>query len=103
MHLKLSELRGRTVLDANGCVIGNVKAPLVDLETWLVDALRIRLRRSAAKEMDMPWRFWRRPTLDISTGQIHAAGDAIILRLSLADLREASPQQFGEAAMASIH
>src|SRR4051794_25326807 len=103
MHLKLSELRGRPVLDANGRVIGNIKAPLVDLETWLVDALRVTLRRAVARDMAIQWSFWRRPTMDIPTGQIHAAGDAIILRIALADLREATPQGLPDAAFASIH
>jgi hypothetical protein len=57
MHLKLSELRGRSVLDANATIIGEVRAPLVDTETWLVDTLRIGVRRHAAGELGMTWSF----------------------------------------------
>ena len=68
-----------------------------------MDALRVTLRRAIAREMDIQWSFWRRPTVDIPTGQIHAAGDAIILRVAVAELREAMPPALPEAAFASIH
>jgi sporulation protein YlmC with PRC-barrel domain len=91
MHLELDELPRRPVLDATGSVVGDIAAPLVDAETWLVDTLRVRLRRSAAQSMSVPWSFVRRPTIDIPTGLIQAAGDAIILRVSMAELRDSPP------------
>jgi sporulation protein YlmC with PRC-barrel domain len=106
MHVKLNELRGRKVFDANGREIGRVKAALVDMETWLVDTLQIRVARQAAVDLDMPWSFllsfFRPPTVNVATGQINAAGDAIILRVSLAELREAAPSYtIGE--LAAVH
>jgi|SRR5215831_992727 len=91
MHAKLSKLPGVKVFDANGVAIGRVKAALVDMETWLVDTLRIGVARRSAAELDLHWTFWRRPTIDVTTGLIHAAGDAIILRVSIAELRESTP------------
>jgi len=106
MHVRLDELRGRTVLDANGRVIGRVRAALVDMETWLVDTLRVAVSRQAAADLDLPWSFWRalwRPaTVDVSTGQINAAGDAVILRVSIADMREAAPHMAAEG-LAAVH
>lgn len=102
MHVKLDELAGVKVFDANGRTIGAVKAALVDMETWQVDTLRIGVDRHAAEDLDMGWpfwAFWRRPTVDVSTGQINAAGDAIILRVSLAELRE-SPHLPAEVLVA---
>ena len=105
MHVKLDELRGRTVLDANGRVMGRVRAALVDMETWLIDTLRIAVSRQAAADLDVPWSFWRslwRPTtVDVGTGQIHAAGDAIILRVSIAEMREAAPP--ATEGLAAVH
>jgi sporulation protein YlmC with PRC-barrel domain len=102
MHLKLADLPGRPVLDANGSVIGDVKAPLVDMETWLVDTLRVTVRRHAAREMALAWSLFNRPTVDVPTGLIHAAGDAIILRVSMAELRETPPATADDQA-AAIH
>jgi len=104
MHVKLDELRGRKVFDANGREIGRVKAALVDMETWLVDTLRIGVARHAAADLEIPWSivsFLRRPTVDVATGQINAAGDAIILRVSLGELHEATPHAIGE--LAAVH
>jgi sporulation protein YlmC with PRC-barrel domain len=103
MHLKLSDLRGRPVLDANGVIIGDIRAPMVETETWLVDALRVTIRRRAAGDLGMSWSFFRRPTIDVPTGLIHAAGDAIILRVSLAELRESPPASVSDESVASIH
>jgi len=95
MHLELNELPRRTVLDASGMVVGVIAAPVVDTETWVVDTLRVRLRRQAAADLDMPWSFFRRPTIDVPTGLVNAAGDAILLRVSLGELREAGVAQPG--------
>ena len=105
MHVKLDELPGVKVFDANGRAIGRVKAALVDMETWLVDTVSVGVSRHAAADLDMPWSFlwsfFRPPTVNVPTGQINAAGDAIILRVSLGELREATPHMIGE--LAAIH
>jgi sporulation protein YlmC with PRC-barrel domain len=102
MHVRFDELRGRKVIDANGRVIGRVRAAMVDMETWVVDSLRIAVSRQAAPDLDMRWSFWealwRPPTIDIPTGQIHAAGDAILLRIAIGELREAVPHMTAQPA-----
>ena len=105
MHVKLDELRGTKVFDANGRALGRVNAALVDMETWLIDTLRIAVTRQAAADLDMPWSFWQslwRPqTIDVATGQIYAAGDAIILRVSIAELKESAPAAADQ--LAAVH
>jgi len=104
MHVQLNDLPGRMVLDATGALLGRIKVPLVDMETWLVDALRVRPSRHVAGELGLHWTWWKRPSIDIPTGLIHAAGEAILLRVSLAELRDATPAVAGEeAASVSIH
>ncbi|HVR02808.1 MAG TPA: hypothetical protein VMT47_11800 [Polyangia bacterium] len=103
MHVQLGDLPGRMVLDAAGVVLGRIKVPLVDMETWLVDALRVRPSRRVAGELGLKWLWWKRSTIDIPTGLIHAAGEAILLRVSLGELHDATPEVAGEAASVSIH
>jgi sporulation protein YlmC with PRC-barrel domain len=103
MHIQLGDLPGRMVLDAAGVVLGRIRVPLVDMETWLVDALRVRPSRRVAGELGLKWLWWKRPTIDIPTGLIHAAGEAILLRVSLGELHDATPDVAGEAASVSIH
>src|SRR5262245_65869531 len=98
VHIKMDDLPGVTVLDTTGRVLGRVTAALVDMETWLIDTLRVRLDRRAAADLDMQWSFWRRPLFDLPTGLIQAAGDAIILRVSLAELREGPPRPIEDLA-----
>lgn len=102
MHVQLRELPGRLVIDATGAVLGRIKAPMVDMETWLVDTLRVTPSQRVAGEMGLAWSWWNRPTINIQTGLIHAAGDAIILRVSLAEIRDASPV-LEEVPLEAIH
>lgn len=55
MHVQLGDLPGRMVLDATGAVLGHIKLPLVDMETWLVDALRVRPSRRVANALGLHW------------------------------------------------
>lgn len=77
------------------------------METWAVDVLGVKLSRPVAREMglDASWFAWlfRPATIDVPTGLVQAASDAIILRVSLAELRDAAPEQFSEAASPSMH
>ena len=105
MHTRLDELRGKKVFDVNGRVVGRVQAALVDMETWLIDTLRIAVGRQAAADLELPWSFWQaiwRPhTIDVGTGQINAAADAIILRISLGELHDATPAPVDQ--LAAVH
>jgi sporulation protein YlmC with PRC-barrel domain len=103
MYVPLDRLRGRTVLDATGSILGRVKAPLVDLETWVVDTLRVTPTRAVAGEFGLPWSWWKRPSFDVKTGLVHAAGDAVILRVSLGELRDATPPPSTFEQIQSIH
>jgi sporulation protein YlmC with PRC-barrel domain len=105
MHIRLDKLRGRTVLDANGTVLGRIKAPLVDMETWLIDTVRVRATRQVAAELGLTWSWFNPPTMDIPTGVVQAASETIILRVSLGELHDAMPPtvEDQEVAVVSIH
>jgi sporulation protein YlmC with PRC-barrel domain len=105
MHIQLAKLQGRTVLDTTGAVLGRIKVPLVDMETWLIDTVRVAPTRQVAHELGLTWRWFDRPTMDIPTGIVQAASDAIILRVSLGELQDAMPPSVKDevAAVVSIH
>ena len=105
MHIRLSKLPGRMVLDANGAVLGRIEAPLLDMETWLIDALRVRPTRQVAGVLGLTWSWFNRPTMDVPTGIVQAASETIILRVSLGELHDAMPPtvEDQDVAFASIH
>jgi sporulation protein YlmC with PRC-barrel domain len=105
MHIQLEKLRRRGVLDATGTIVGRVREPLVDMETWLIDALRVTPTRHAAEELGLRWSWWKRPTIDIPTGQVQAASETVILRVALGELREANRSivQLEDPTSISIH
>jgi sporulation protein YlmC with PRC-barrel domain len=104
MQIALDKLPGRAVLDATGLLLGRIKEPLVDTETWLVDTLRLKVTRHVADELGLiwTWMFWKRPTIDVRSGLVQAAGDAILLRVSLGELRDAA-EPTGEQHLPPIH
>jgi sporulation protein YlmC with PRC-barrel domain len=91
MKMALDELPGHSVLDSTGRVIGKVERAMVDMESWAVESLRVRLRRDAAAELGLPSTPFRSPTLDVPTGLVLAASDAVILRATLEDLHGLAP------------
>src|SRR5262245_19898534 len=48
MRYSDEELRDKTVIGADGHVVGEVSALFVDPSSWTIDALRVKLRRETA-------------------------------------------------------
>jgi sporulation protein YlmC with PRC-barrel domain len=90
-RMALDQLPGRSVLDSTGRVIGRVDRAMVDVESWAVEALRVRLRRDACADLGLQWSPFRQPVLDVPTGLVLAARDAVILRAALDELASLAP------------
>lgn len=84
--MPLDQLPGRSVLDITGRVLGRIDRFVVDLETWAISALRVKLRRASAEILGVEWSPFRPPTLDVPTGLIMGARDAVLLRVHLDEL-----------------
>src|SRR5688572_29895266 len=89
--MALDQLPGHSVLDSTGRLIGKVERAMVDLESWAVECLRVRLRKDAADELGMSATPFRAATLDVPTGLVLAASDAVILRATLEELQGLTP------------
>jgi sporulation protein YlmC with PRC-barrel domain len=86
MQISLDALPGRAVLDSAGRMLGRIRSLQVDTESWAVESLRLRLRRKTALELGLRWSLFHMPTMDVPTGLVLAAGDAVILRAALDEL-----------------
>jgi sporulation protein YlmC with PRC-barrel domain len=103
MELPISRLSGRKVLDITGRELGRVGQLLVDTESWAISSIQLKLHRRTAKALGLHWSFFRVPTLDLPTGLVMAASDAIILRAALDELQPlaASEEPFALHAAAA--
>jgi len=102
MEIPIDRIMGRKVLDITGRVLGSVGHLLVDTESWAISAFQLRLRRRAARELGVRWSIFRIPTLEVPTGLVMAASDAIILRAEMSELQPLAPpdQPMGQPALA---
>jgi sporulation protein YlmC with PRC-barrel domain len=101
MEVSVDRLRGRKVLDVTGKVLGRVGHLLVDTESWAIGTFQLRLSRSAARELGLRWSLFRVPALEVPTGLVMAASDAIILRAALYDLQPLAPDERHTAEIAA--
>jgi sporulation protein YlmC with PRC-barrel domain len=91
MDIPIDRIVGRKVLDITGRVLGRVGHLLVDTETWAISSLQLKLQRKTARDLGVRWSFFRVPTLEVPTGLVMAASDAVILRAELSDLQPLAP------------
>lgn len=92
------DLRGRSVIDGSGRVIGSIEGLLVDSQSWRVEAFRVKLRRDTAEQLGAVHRVFQSATIEIPLDLVHAAGDAVILNVPTTALRELKPAADAAAA-----
>ena len=79
MEIPVGRIMRRKVLDITGRVLGRVGHLLVETDSWAIASFQLRLSRRAARDMGLRWSLFRVPTLEVPTGLVMAASDAIIL------------------------
>lgn len=94
------DLRGRTVIGADGRAVGEISALIVDSEAWRVVAARVALRKDVADELGASRTLFHAGTIEIPARFIQSAGDAIVLSVAVGGLQEMQP---GESEGASAH
>jgi sporulation protein YlmC with PRC-barrel domain len=86
MLLSHEELRGRTVIDAAGAVLGRVES-IVFATDLTVDSMRVKLRDDVAQELGIERRgLLQAPVIDLPRDDVQAIGDAVVLRVRLTEL-----------------
>jgi sporulation protein YlmC with PRC-barrel domain len=87
MRVSDEDLRDMTVIGADGHVVGEVSALVLDLATWAVAALCVKLRREAAERLGASHSVFRAGTVDIPIHMVQSVGDAIVLSTAADELR----------------
>ena len=91
MRLADGNLRGRTIIAADGQMIGEVSALFFDNDTWTIDALQVELRRETADQLGAARSMFRAGSLEIPIGMIQSVGTTVVLSVRSEELRPMLP------------
>lgn len=91
MRLSDANLRGRTVIAADGFVIGEITTLFLDSETLKIESLQVDLRRDAADELGASHSFFRSGSVEIPVRAIQSVGNTVVLSIPSSDLRQSLP------------
>src|SRR5215831_13820223 len=88
MQVSDEHVRGRTVIAADGQAIGEVGALVIDTSAWSVVALQIKLNKAAAEQVGATRGLLHAATLDLPVQAVQSVGDAVVLSVPTAELRQ---------------
>jgi sporulation protein YlmC with PRC-barrel domain len=91
MQLSDEQLRGRSVIAADGQAIGEVGALLIDPSAWTVVALRVKLHNAVAETIGAARSILRAATIELSVRLVQSVGDAVLLSVPTPELRNIPP------------
>jgi len=80
-------LRGRSVIDSTGRVIGEVVGLVLDAAAWQVEALRVKLHTDVTNELGASHGTFRAARLDVPTTFVQDVTDTVVLNGPVATLR----------------
>ena len=80
-------MSGHSVIDSTGRVIGEVVGQVLDVESWHVAALRVKLNSAVTEELGVSHGTFHAARLDVPTDFIQAVTDTVILRGPVSTLR----------------
>ena len=98
MRLSDKTLDGRTVISADGKVIGSVSELFITSSDWRVEAIRIELRKDIADRIGANRTVFHRGTLELPISFVQSVGDAVVLTVDVEQLREAHRPPATDAA-----
>jgi len=91
MRLSDENLRGRTVIAADGQAIGEIAALFLDSNAWRVEALQIKLRKEVADQLGATRGMFHPATVEIPVRMVQSVGDAVVLSVAADELRQVLP------------
>jgi sporulation protein YlmC with PRC-barrel domain len=88
MRLSDDNIRGRTVITADGQAIGAVTALFVDASDWRVESLSVELHKDIADRVGAARSMFHRGSIEVPVALIQSIGDTVVLGVGVDDLRE---------------
>jgi sporulation protein YlmC with PRC-barrel domain len=91
MRLSDENLRGRTVIGADGQAVGEVTAIFLDASAWRVESLKVKLRKEIAERLGASRTMFHAGALEIPVSMVQSTSDAIVLAVNVDGLRQVLP------------
>lgn len=91
MRLSDETLRGRSIIAADGQVIGEISALFLDSDGWRVESLQVKLRKDIADQLGANRTLFHAGALEVPVRMIQSVGDTVVLSVPVDGLRKALP------------
>jgi len=96
MRLSEEDIRGRSIIAADGQVIGEVKSLFFDGDTFQVESFQVTLRKDTADQLGAHRSMFQAGALEIPVHMIQSVGATIVLSVPVDGLRAVLPSQSAE-------
>ena len=93
MRLSDDEIRGRTIIAADGQVIGEIDGLLVGTDDWRVESLQVTVRKEVADDLGAQRSVFHAGKIEIPTRMVQAIGTTVVLSVPLLELRAVLPSE----------
>lgn len=100
MRLSDRTLHGRTVISADGKVLGSISELFVSTSEWRVESLRVELHKDIADRIGANRTLFHRGTIELPINMVQSVSDTVILTVDVELLREAHRAAATDAAPA---
>ena len=88
MRLSDDNLRGRTIIAADGQVVGEITALYLESDAWRVESLEVKLDKDIAEQIGADHSIFHAGSLEIPVRMVQSAGDTVVLSVPVDGLRE---------------
>jgi sporulation protein YlmC with PRC-barrel domain len=91
MRLSDDNIRGRTIIAADGQLVGEITALFLESNTWRVESLQAKLGKDIADQIGADRSLFHAGTLEIPVRLVQSVGDTVVLSVPIDGLREVLP------------
>lgn len=92
MRLSDDSIRGRTIIAADGQVVGVINGFYLDTDGWGVELLQAKLGKDVADKIGADRSIFHAGTLGIPVRMVQSVGDTVVLSVPVDGLREVLPK-----------
>jgi sporulation protein YlmC with PRC-barrel domain len=91
MRLSDENIRGRTIIAADGQVVGEIIALFLESDAGRVESLQAKLGKDIADQIGADRSMFHAGTLEIPVRMVQSVGDTVVLTVPIHGLREVLP------------